>query len=119
MKWILVFVGGGAGSALRLAISLAAGSVWRAFPWGTLVANLMATTLLGLLFSMRQGREPDSSWWLVAVGFCGGLSTFSAFSLETAQLMRDGHLGYAVANVLLSSATCLLLAWWLSVPARV
>ena len=47
----------------------------------------------------------------VMIGICGGYTTFSAFGLETADLLRSGRPGAAVANVLLSLALCLIAVW--------
>lgn len=111
--WLAVFVGGGAGSVVRYAISqlFQRIEVKSAFPWATLSANLLATAFLAWLV-MRSGVDaPGKERWhaLLAIGFCGGFSTLSTFSLENFQLLRDGLFGYAALNILISVAGGMLL----------
>lgn len=81
-----------------------------AFPWATLVSNVLATAIMGLLvWRFALHTEGKELWWmLLAVGFCGGFSTFSAFSMETIQLMRAGLTFFAWLNILVSVSACLL-----------
>jgi CrcB protein len=103
----LLTVGGAAGTNARYWLwrSLAAQAWARDFPVATLLINVSGSLLLALLaLSVRQ-RLP----WLyvlLGVGFCGGYTTFSTFAVETVELARNGHVGFAVlyvaASVLLS-----------------
>lgn len=106
MAFLYVFIGGGLGSLLRYGISLLTVKFWSTqFPTATLISNLLACALLGFLVYIVQIKQSDSSPWLnqlLIVGFCGGFSTFSAFSLETLELMNRGNLAYAALNILLS-----------------
>ena len=106
MAFLYVFIGGGLGSLLRYGISLLTVKFWSTqFPTATLISNLLACALLGFLVYIVQIKQADSSPWLnqlLIVGFCGGFSTFSAFSLETLELMNRGNLAYAALNILLS-----------------
>lgn len=103
LSWLAVFIGGGAGSVLRFAISrafLRAGLV-HAFPWATIVTNLVATGVLAWLVMRWNINDPSKETWraLLAVGFCGGFSTLSTFSAENYQLLRDGAFILAAANM--------------------
>jgi fluoride exporter len=114
MKWIWVIAGGGIGSAARFALSGMCKQWTTSLPWATLWANVMASLFIGVLFAWSQ-RSPQPWWWaLLATGFCGGLSTFSTFSLEMVQLITGGQWLWAAVNALLNVALCLIstyLAW--------
>lgn len=111
--WIAVFIGGGAGSVVRLAVSRAVQALAPGvlFPWATLASNLLATGLLAWLVLRFQVHEAGKEQWraLLAIGFCGGFSTFSAFSLENHQLLRDGFHGMAALNIGISVTVGILL----------
>ena len=112
MNVLWVFIGGGIGSVLRYGISwLGLKAQWygTGFPWATLIANLIAcAVMLGLIsFGLEQS---DGKWRLAGmIGFCGGLSTFSTFSLENYRLMEQGLWGQMLLNILLNTLGCLLI----------
>lgn len=63
------------------------------FPLGTLVVNVLGCFLVGILFGLSEkGATTNPEWRLfLTVGFCGGFTTFSTFTLENLALMRDGN----------------------------
>ena len=86
-----------------------------AFPWGTLIINVLGSFVIGLFGGLTgpDGRflvSPDVRIF-VMVGLCGGYTTFSSFSLQTLTLMQDGEWARAGANVVLSVVLCLLAVW--------
>ena len=76
------------------------------FPVGTFLANMLSIILFAIIFSWLQKQEVNlNSETLRAallVGFCGGFSTFSTFSFETFELWKNGHAGWAIANIVVS-----------------
>lgn len=107
MEWIYVFVGGGLGSLCRYGVARLAMRWEVNLPLGTILANVIACFLLGLLMGwMTRHPEQRALQLLLAVGFCGGFSTFSTFSLENVQLWQNGAYTTAMLNVLLSVVLC-------------
>ena len=90
-----------------------------AFPWGTWIANLLGGLLMGLLagIALRDGPVDDPLLLFVGVGMLGGFTTFSAFSLEAAQMIQRGELivaaAYAVSSVA-GSVMLLFIGFWLA-----
>ena len=83
-----------------------------AFPWGTILINIVGSFVIGFFGSLTaagSGRiaVPPDVRTFVMVGICGGFTTFSSFSLQTLDLLRDGRAPQALANILLSVALCL------------
>lgn len=115
MKWLAVFVGGGLGSLVRFALGSLLSPI-TGFPWATLAANALAAMIIAWLFATNVKEGNEWLWQLAAVGFCGGLSTFSTFSMETVQLMRSGQtvmaLTYVMSSLLLSVALFYFIAQW-------
>ena len=112
--FLLVGLGGFAGSALRYGTGLLiAGAGWSArWPLATLAVNAVGSLLIGVLAGSLDRFGTGREWALLGMtGFCGGFTTFSAFSLETVKLLRDGNGGAAALYVLASVAVCLTAAW--------
>jgi fluoride exporter len=115
----LIFLGGGLGSLARYGIGRALAGWSLSMPYGTLAANVLACVVLGLFTGMVALRSSDAVLpyrALVAVGFCGGFSTFSTFSNETLMLLLNNRWGDAVLNAGLSIILCLtasFLGLWL------
>jgi CrcB protein len=107
MKWWLVFAGGGAGSVLRYAVGLwVEARTGPGFPWGTFAVNLSGCFLIGVIATLADEHawiSPAARLALVT-GVLGGYTTFSAFGLETWQLVEDGRALYAAVNAAASVA---------------
>ena len=88
----LVFLGGGMGSLCRFIIGKYLGLYKSGFPWSTLLANLIGCLIIGVLlgWSMKHHTQRSDQYILLAIGFCGGLTTFSSFSLEGLNFLKIG-----------------------------
>lgn len=85
------------------------------FPWGTIAVNVVGSLAIGFIAALMppDGRilaTPGARDFLM-VGLLGGYTTFSAFSLQTLSLAREGHWLAALTNVLLSVFLCLIAVW--------
>ena len=89
------------------------GLMGRGFPWGTLVVNVVGAYCIGFImeFSIRTTLVSPALRTGIAIGFLGGLTTFSTFSYETFRLLEDGDFLKAGVNVLVSVLVCLALTW--------
>ena len=112
LNYALIALGGAIGSILRAWL----GTVMIAltgptFPWGTILINVIGSFVIGFFATLTatDGRfaAPFDVRTFVMVGFCGGFTTFSSFSLQTLDLARDGRVGQALSNVALSVVLCL------------
>jgi CrcB protein len=112
LGWLGVAAGGAVGSVARYGAGLAvARLLGEAFPWGTLAINIVGSFIIGWFATLTTAEGPlpasNDVRLLVMVGFCGGFTTFSSFSLQTLALLRGGDWPGAVGNVLLSVTLCL------------
>lgn len=105
MDYLIVFLGGGIGSTIRHGVNLA-GSRWlgTAFPYSTLIVNIVGSLAVGLLAAYFAFKEEASQPWRLffTTGVLGGFTTFSAFSLDVAVLYERGDLVLATAYILAS-----------------
>ena len=124
-EFLFVFLGGGFGSLLRYSIGLAKDHLrlnplstlgQTIFPWPTLTANVLGCLLIGLFYSLssRMGWS-DELRLPLTTGLCGGFTTFSTFSNEGLQLLRDGHYSlfaiYLLSTLALGLVAVALGAW--------
>jgi len=114
MAYLYVILGAAAGAPLRYFIQARLqGAGGSPFPWGTVVVNLSGCLAIGLVLGLAEQRDflTREMRLLLAVGFLGGYTTFSAFGWETYALLRDNDLPRAAANVLVSIVIGLLGVW--------
>lgn len=113
--YLLIFFGGGIGCIMRYFISSNAYIfIGRSFPYGTLIVNITGSLLMGILFVLILDRFSSIAPQLRAfllVGFLGGYTTFSSFSIETLNLFEQGEILKAALNVIASVVLCLAAAW--------
>ena len=85
----------------------------RGFPYGTLAVNIIGAFLIGLVmeFSIRSAFISPTLRTAIAIGFLGGLTTFSTFSFETFRLLEEGAFLIAFGNVMVSVVSCLACTW--------
>jgi fluoride exporter len=114
--YVAVAVGGAIGSVARFWMTGAMTSVTGGrFPWGTLLINIIGAFIIGgvagvTLTPTRMGIHPDIRIFLMT-GICGGFTTFSAFSLQTLELIQTGDVIPAALYAAASVALCLLAVW--------
>jgi len=122
LAYLWVALGGALGSVGRFWINgLVSDRAGAAFPWGTLVINIGGSFIIGVIGAIAspEGRLDSPTRQFVTqflmIGVCGGYTTFSSFSLQTLNLVRDREWLYAGGNILFSVVFCLLAVWlgWL------
>jgi fluoride exporter len=112
--WIAI--GSALGGMARYGCSgLAARLISETFPWGTLIVNILGSFIIGFFATLTgpDGRVYVGSLTrqFVMLGFCGGYTTFSSFSIQTLNLLNDGEWARAAANIGGSVILCLLAVW--------
>jgi CrcB protein len=120
--FLLVTTGGALGTAARYVLSgVIANAFGETFPWGTLIVNVTGSFIIGFFFTLTS---PDGRLFVsgqtrqfVMTGFCGGYTTFSSFSLQSLNLMRDGEWLAAGGNIAGSVTLCMLGVWLGSLAA--
>ncbi len=119
--YVLVAVGGAIGSVGRFWLALVVARITGPhFPWGTILINILGSCAIGWLAGLSvAGRlpHPDSLRAFGMAGICGGFTTFSSFSLQTVELLREGQAWQAAGNAFGSVILCMIattLGLWLA-----
>ena len=111
----IVLIGGGLGSVCRYIATTLIGSIGgTVFPFGTLFVNFTGSFLMGFLmffFLDEHFTLPETLRLFLAVGFLGGFTTFSSFSMESILLLRGDSFFYAFANMAGNLLLGLLAVW--------
>lgn len=108
MQYLLVFIGGGLGSLIRYFFSLGFQKTSINLPLATLTSNVVSCLIFGTFIYIYKEKNliPENYKHLVLIGICGGLSTFSTFSYETFELVKQGLTAWALINIIVSCALC-------------
>ena len=122
IAYLWVAIGGALGSVGRFWLNgIISNRFGETFPWGTLAINVTGSFVIGVMGAMTipEGRMDSQSrafaTQFIMIGICGGYTTFSSFSFQTLNLLRDREWLYAGGNVLLSVLLCMIAVWlgWL------
>jgi len=110
MSYVWVMIGSALGGVLRYAITRLTLTLSAGFPFGTILINIAGSFVIGYFgaLTLHGGRYSvsDNTRLFVMVGICGGFTTFSSFSLQTFDLLRNGAWGRAMANIVVSVVIC-------------
>jgi fluoride exporter len=116
-SYFWVAVGSALGGVSRFWVSKFVGERWgEKFPWGTIVINVSGSFVIGvfLALTLAEGRLNTSRSFVsqfCMFGICGGYTTFSSFSMQTLNLVREGQWLWAGGNILISVVACLIAVW--------
>ena len=106
-SFLLVFIGGGLGSALRYLVAIAMNQYSKVLPFGTFTVNILGCLLIGMIlgYAQKENTLTSNQILLLATGFCGGFTTFSAFANENLELVKNGEIFnfsvYTIGSILI------------------
>ncbi|MFC7358391.1 fluoride efflux transporter CrcB [Jejudonia soesokkakensis] len=118
---LLVFLGGGLGSSARYLIGRLLNTDSNGIPYGTFAANIIGCFLIGIImgFSLKHNTFSQNSVLLLATGFCGGFTTFSAFAYENHVFLKSGDLAsfalYTLGSLVLGFAAVFFGIWLIKI----
>lgn len=113
----LVFIGGGTGSMARYLLGKFLNNSTTGIPYGTFLANILGSLLIGLIlgYFVKSENLSQETTLLLATGFCGGFTTFSTFAYESHLFLKSGDLisfaAYALASIVVGFAAVFLGMW--------
>ena len=89
---LIVFIGGGFGSVMRYIIGKYLNSTETGIPWGTFAANIIGSFIIGIVLglALKHNTLSNNTVLFIAVGFCGGFTTFSTFAYENHIFLKTG-----------------------------
>tara|TARA_B110000438_G_scaffold301180_1_gene355417 strand:- start:1538 stop:1912 length:375 start_codon:yes stop_codon:yes gene_type:complete len=114
MNIVAIFIGGGLGSLCRYGVGkLTSYYLVSTFAYASLFSNVLSTLVLAAFVYLFQDKMGLNDAWklFVITGFCGGFSTFSTYSFETFEMLKNGQTFMAIANVILSVVCCLFVLY--------
>ena len=93
-SFLLVFLGGGLGSSLRYLVTIVMNQYSKVLPFGTFTVNILGCLLIGMIlgYAQKENTLTSNQILLLATGFCGGFTTFSAFANENLELIKNGEI---------------------------
>mgnify|MGYP001446969253 FL=1 len=106
-SFLLVFLGGGLGSGIRYLVTIAMNQYSKVLPFGTFTVNMLGCLLIGLIlgYAQKENTLTSNQTLLLATGFCGGFTTFSAFANENLELIKNGEIFnfsiYTIGSILI------------------
>lgn len=111
---LLIGLGGFLGSILRYGVALLSSRWFENFPTGTMIVNLLGSLLIGLLVGLSL-KQNQPLYGFLAIGFCGGFTTFSTFALDSIKLIKADQwmvaAGYASVSLIGAVAFCAVGIW--------